>query len=267
MPARILIVEDNATNLELMAYLLVAHGHTVERAGSGLDGLEALAQRPFDLVLADVLMPHMDGLEFVARAKRERHASCPVIAVTALAMVGDKDRIVQGGFDGYIAKPIDPESFVHEVDQHLPAALRSTGVRERSEASAPASAGAASRGRLLLIVDDVPTNLLVIRAAVEPFGYQIVEARSMEDAIAAARVRRPDLVITDVHMPEGTGYDLIRAFKAESGLADVPFIFLSSTYWHDVDRARGLALGAKKFLLRPIEPRTLVDEIEATLES
>lgn len=266
MPARILIVEDNATNLELMAYLLVAHGHTVERSSNGRAGLEALAEGRFDLVLADVLMPQMDGLEFVARAKRERLATCPVVAVTALAMVGDKDRIMQGGFDGYIAKPIDPESFVHEVDRHLPEALRSTGVRERSQASAPAGGGAASRGRLLLVVDDVPTNVLVVRAAVEPFGYEIVEASSMQEAIAAARARRPDLVLTDVHMPEGTGYDLIRAFKAESALAGVPFIFLSSTYWHDIDRARGLALGAKKFLLRPIEPRTLVEEIEATLE-
>ena len=266
MPARILIVEDNATNLDLMAYLLGAHGHEVVGAGDGAEGLEQLQRERFDLILTDVLMPRMDGFAFVTRAKHDAGAACPIVAVTALAMVGDRDRIVDGGFDGYIAKPIDPESFVHEVDGFLAPTLRSSGASRAPSDAESSVSGAMPRGRTILVVDDVPTNALVVRAALEPFGYTIVDARSAADAIAAARRLRPDLVLTDVHMPDASGYDLIRAFKDDATLADIPFVFLSSTYWHESERARGLALGAKRFLLRPIDPRTLVEEIGAALD-
>jgi two-component system cell cycle response regulator len=117
-----------------------------------------------------------------------------------------------------------------------------------------------------LAVDDVPTNTQVLRATLEPFGYTVVEARSLKEAVEIASREKPDLVVTDVHMPSGSGYDLIRAFKADPDLHDIRFIFVSSTYWHELDRARGLSLGASKFLVRPIDPQTLVAEINETLQ-
>ena len=266
MPARILLVEDNATNLDLMTYILNAFGHTVTRARDGVAGLEALAGATFDLILADMLMPRMDGYGFVKQVRQDGLLT-PVIAVTALAMVGDRERILQAGFNGYISKPINPETFSHEVDRFLPADLRSGGRRAQarpSQSSAPVPT-AEPTGRTILVVDDVPSNAHVVRAAIEPFGHAVVEARSMDEALEAAAKRRPDLVLTDIHMPEGSGYDLIRAFKERPEMADIPFIFLSSTYWHELDKARGLSLGAKKFLLRPIDPQTLLDEVNDTL--
>jgi len=266
MPAHILIVEDNPANLELMAYLLDAYGHAVKRAGGAQAGLSALENERFDLVLADILMPGMDGYEFVRRARTGGFGEIPIVAVTALAMVGDRERTLAAGFDGYIAKPINPETFVHEVGRFLSEPLRSSGTRPHRPAPASEGQAAAPTGRTILVVDDVPTNAQVIRAAIEPFGHEVIEVHSMDEALTAARARRLDLILTDVHMPDGTGLDLIRAFKNDPALAAIPFIFLSSTYWHDLDKARGLSLGAKKFLLRPIEPRALVDEINATLE-
>lgn len=267
MPAKILVVEDNATNLYLMAYLLKAFGHHVTTAGDAELGLAALASEPFDIILADVLMPKIDGFEFVKRAKGAKPDGPPIVAVTALAMVGNRETIMQSGFDGYIAKPISPETFVGEVDQYLPEDKRSKAAVARSDSAGvperPASKG--SKERTILVVDDVPTNTHVLRATLEPFGYTVIEARSMEQAIEAATRDRPDLVVTDIHMPSGTGYDLIRAFKSDANLRDIAFIFVSSTYWHELDRARGLSLGAKKFLVRPIDPHTLVAEINETL--
>ena len=130
MPASILVVEDNEDNLTLIDYLLTAHAFTPLLARTGADGLRlALQERP-DLVLLDIRMTGMDGYEVAAAIKSEPAlAHTRVVAVTASAMVGDRERIVAAGFDGYIQKPIDPETFIETLRQFLPphAALGSVG--------------------------------------------------------------------------------------------------------------------------------------------
>lgn len=120
MPASILVVEDNEDNLTLIDYLLRAREFTPSLARTGADGLRlALAERP-DLVLLDIRMPGMDGYEVAAAIKREPALThTRVVAVTASAMVGDRERIVAAGFDGYIQKPIDPETFIETLRQFL----------------------------------------------------------------------------------------------------------------------------------------------------
>ena len=123
--ATILVVEDNEMNLELMVYLLRAFGYAPILATDGETGLETARRERPDLILCDLQMPGVDGLEF-ARIVRHDHtlAAIPLIAVTALATVGDKEKFLSGGFDGYISKPINPETFVREIEELLPAALR-----------------------------------------------------------------------------------------------------------------------------------------------
>ncbi|HVA27115.1 MAG TPA: response regulator [Candidatus Baltobacteraceae bacterium] len=124
MPARILVIDDNGANLELMLYLLSAFGHTVRGAVDGIDGLKQARSGVYDLILSDVLMPGIDGYElarrFTADGLRGR-----LVAVTALAMAGDRDRLLASGFDAYISKPIDPETFVAQIDELLALDLRS----------------------------------------------------------------------------------------------------------------------------------------------
>jgi CheY-like chemotaxis protein len=119
--ARILVIEDNPTNLELMVYLLQSFGHTSLTAGGGEEGIKmALAERP-DLIICDIQMPDIDGYEVAQRLKcHPVLRTVPLIAVTALAMVGDRDKVLTTGFDGYIAKPIDPETFVRQAEAFLP---------------------------------------------------------------------------------------------------------------------------------------------------
>ena len=116
--ARILVVDDNLPNLELMLYLLKKSGHDPVGFARSRDGLAAARQEPFDLVLTDILMPEMDGYEF-ARQYRQFPNRAKLLAVTALAMVGDRERVLAGGFDGYIAKPIDPVEFVPLIERYL----------------------------------------------------------------------------------------------------------------------------------------------------
>jgi len=120
MGHRILVIEDNPTNLELMTYLLNAFGHVTIAAQNGEDGVEsALSSRP-DLILCDLALPRMDGFAVARRLKAEPSLNgVPVIAVTASAMVGDREKVVSAGFDGYMTKPITPETFVAEVESYF----------------------------------------------------------------------------------------------------------------------------------------------------
>jgi two-component system cell cycle response regulator len=128
MPARILVADDNAPNLELMLYLLRACGHEVHGVADGLAAWAATRDQHYDLILTDVLMPGIDGYEFARRLSADQRR-VPLIAVTALAMVGDRDRLLASGFDGYVAKPIEPPAFIAYVEAYLPESLRSRGVR------------------------------------------------------------------------------------------------------------------------------------------
>lgn len=120
---RILIVEDNAANLELVRYLLASAGYEVLLADNGAKGLDlALREQP-DLVISDLQMPVMDGYALIAALQRAPAcAHIPVLALTALSMPGDRDHILRAGFVGYLSKPIEPEFFVAQIASFLPAA-------------------------------------------------------------------------------------------------------------------------------------------------
>jgi CheY-like chemotaxis protein len=128
--AAILVVEDNRDNMELMDYLLTAFGYSPMLALGGAEAVRRARQRPPDLILMDLQMPDMDGHEASAEIRREPGLEgCTIVAVTAFAMVGDKERILAADFDGYISKPIAPESFVGQVEGFLAPELRaSTGA-------------------------------------------------------------------------------------------------------------------------------------------
>jgi two-component system cell cycle response regulator len=265
MPVRILVVEDTRTSLELMLYLLKAFGYAATAVSDGLTALERLREGEFDLVLCDVLMPGIDGLEFARRYKSQsRRSGAPLVAVTALAMVGDKERLLASGFDGYIAKPIDPETFITQIESYLPERLR---FAESREVGTPQASAAASslRGPVVLAVDDTQVNLDVVRGALQGLGCRIVEARNAREGLRRAKEIKPDVILCDLHMDGGDGFELLRAVKSAPELHDVPFFFLSSTAWRAGEQIRGLQLGARKFLMRPIDPGTLRNEVEAAL--
>lgn len=126
--ARVLIVEDNEVNLELVVYLLEAFNHATLVARDGLEGWQIAQTELPDLILLDVHLPKLDGYELVQRLKSDPQTRpIPVVAVTALAMVGDRDKVLGAGFDGYITKPIDPQTMVSQVESFLN--LSSRGFR------------------------------------------------------------------------------------------------------------------------------------------
>jgi CheY-like chemotaxis protein len=119
MTATILVIEDNPANIRLVDYILRAHGYEPLLATSGAEGLRIAAEAKPDLILLDIRMPHMDGYEVAARLRQMDLKGAKIVAVTASAMVGDRERITAAGFDGYIQKPLDPETFITDIEQFL----------------------------------------------------------------------------------------------------------------------------------------------------
>lgn len=122
MRAKILLVEDNEQNRYLATFLLEQRGHIVIAATSGAAALELVAQVRPDLILLDIQLPGMDGHD-VARALKSdpRFRRIPIVAVTSYAMVGDRERAFATGAEGYMEKPINPATFVDEVEEYLKA--------------------------------------------------------------------------------------------------------------------------------------------------
>jgi CheY-like chemotaxis protein len=120
MKAKILLIEDNAENRYLVRFLLEKRGHEVILAESGPLGLELAARFRPDLILLDIQLPGMDGHAVARTLKTDPHLKhIPVIAVTSYAMAGDREKCLAAGAEGYIEKPINPETFVSEIERFV----------------------------------------------------------------------------------------------------------------------------------------------------
>ena len=128
--AKILIVEDNALNIKLFCDLLAAHGHQPEAVTDSRNALDAARAFSPDLVITDIQLPHVSGLELIRMIRaEEKLAEVPIMAVTAYSGRGDEDRIRAAGAQAYVSKPISVARFVQEVDALL-AGKRQTVTQE-----------------------------------------------------------------------------------------------------------------------------------------
>jgi two-component system cell cycle response regulator len=247
--ARILIIEDNPANIELMSFLLGAYGHTPLNAADGARGVAAARSELPDLIACDVNLPGMDGFQVLAALKQEPAlAAVPVLAVTALAMAGDREKVLAAGFDGYISKPIEPESFVAELEAFLagtpsaaaaaptpqpaasaipvaPAATATAVTASNPWASAPgpiatpvatpaatpvaADASAALARPTLLLVDDDRFMLGVLNDMLTGEPYRVLSAQSGEEALALLATEPVDVILCDQAMPGMRGTDVL----------------------------------------------------------
>src|SRR4029079_785226 len=117
---KVLLIEDNATNMAMARFFLESDGHTVLSATDAETGLTLARQEQPQLILMDIQLPGMDGLEAIALLKKDQATqNIPVIALTALAMRGDEERIRAAGCDGYIAKPMRYREFLAIVAERI----------------------------------------------------------------------------------------------------------------------------------------------------
>ena len=141
--AKILIVEDNALNIKLFCDLLAAHGHQPEAVTDSRNALEKAKSFEPDLVITDIQLPHVSGLELIRIIRNdEQLASVPIMAVTAYSARGDEDRIRAAGAQAYVSKPISVMKFAQTVDELLAQPAEpavGSGLAEHQESGEPGS--------------------------------------------------------------------------------------------------------------------------------
>ena len=117
---KILVIEDNETNLYMMRFLLEENNYEVVEARDGIEGVKLAVSEEPDLILMDIQLPLLDGYEATMQIKtNEKIKHIPIIALTSYAMVGDKEKTLKAGCNGYIEKPINPETLMAEIEKYL----------------------------------------------------------------------------------------------------------------------------------------------------
>ncbi len=217
--ARILIIEDNSANVELMAFLLTAYGHSAQSESDGAGGIAAARARRPDLIVCDVNLPGMNGFAVVAALKADPAlADVPVLAVTALAMAGDREKVLAAGFDGYISKPIEPESFVAELEAFLLAAGAPSAAlpppaphagRHPAPAPQQAAVPAPAAQPTILLVDDDPFMLAVLADMLGSEPWRVLSAASGPEALALLGREPVEVILCDQSMPGMSGTEVL----------------------------------------------------------
>ncbi|MYM74700.1 EAL domain-containing protein [Duganella sp. FT134W] len=252
MSARILIIEDNATNMELMVYLLRAFGYEPLSASDGEAGVAAARRERPDLIICDVHLPKLDGYGVVAALKADpevRHI--PALAVTALAMVGDREKLLQAGFDGYIGKPIEPDTFVAQIESFLQGVVSSPGNKNDTAT--------------ILIVDDHVLNREFLMTLLSYGGHRLLEAANGAEGLKMVMAEKPDLVISDILMPNMDGYEFVTRMHAHAETADVPVIFYTATYREREAMAVAQSCGVRWVLPKPSDPEVILATVHEAL--
>ncbi|HSP93913.1 MAG TPA: response regulator [Thermoanaerobaculia bacterium] len=254
--ARILVVEDSPDIRALIRMLLEPAGHEVRTAADGREAVEAARRERPDLVLMDLSLPVLSGWEATRQIKSDTATShITVVALTAHAMQGDRDRALAAGCDGFLAKPIDEETFASEVDSWLRRGRKErTGQAAASSSTAVPPEDASEKHGRVLVVDDNPEVADLIRADLEVDGNEVVAVGSLAEVSSLfTQNSQFDLAVVDVMLGRDSGYELTGELIARSG-EYLPVLLVTAG---TIDRERGYAAGADDFIGKPIESAEL----------
>jgi two-component system cell cycle response regulator len=258
----VLIVDDNEANLKVARVALESEGFDVRVAMDGEAAIDLLRSFRPRLILMDIQLPGLDGLEVTRRLKAEAATrDILVIAVTAYAMKGDREKALGAGCDGYITKPLDPIRLPSQVAQYLglsaaPAPVPwngNTRPADLESSPAPPEAAQAIDSATILLVEDNPTTRKMFRVSLETAGYRVVEAQDAGTALAFVARYRPALVIQDLILPDMDGLDLARELRRRFGDETVPIVCVSG-FLSRLDQARAMKGEFAQVLVKPVDP-------------
>lgn len=252
MGPTILLVEDNPMTRKLVRFALERDGCELLDAIDARTALRILESRKPDLILQDLCLPDMDGFELVAELRKRCGPGVPILAFSGFISRADEAHVAAAGFDGIIAKPVEPSRLVQIVRGHLPLAS--------------VASGQALGGRTVVVADDDPLQLKLLRFRLGQIGCVVMTAGDGAEALALAKGKAPDAIVSDVMMPGLDGFALAMAVRSEPGLSQVPIILVTSTYVEATDRDLALRAGANDLVQRTSDLKDVVEALRAAFE-
>jgi CheY-like chemotaxis protein len=213
-----LVVEDDDKSAELIRVQLETEGFTVLRAVSAEAALALAVQQPLVLITLDIMLPNMDGWEFLGRIKQVPALSA--IPVVIISIVAERNKGFALGAAAVMQKPISREE--------LYGTLVNLGLFPISE----------RRTLKVLIVDDDPKAVELIALRIQGLASTVIRAYGGREAIDAARLEHPDLIVLDLMMPQVNGFDVVEALKADADTAKIPIVVVTANQITNADRAR-----------------------------
>ena len=247
-----MIVEDNPLNMELVTDLLEKEGYDTIEANTAEDAIKYVKTEEPDLILMDIALPGMDGLTATKILIKEMGSdNVFIVALTASAMKGDKEKVLAAGCKGYISKPINIQSFVKEI----------AGFIEQRKSQKKIT----GQGGRILVVDDEEFNLEIINDRLVEQGYEVVLARNGEEALQKVHEFSVDLILLDIMMPKLDGYEVTRRLKKGNETKIIPIVMVTAL--KDVsNRVKALEAGADDFLVKPVEATELKARVKSLLK-
>jgi len=277
-PARILIVDDEAQNLELMEAMLGASGYEVLLGSEGEEALRLARERKPDLILLDLMMPGLSGFEVCARVKTDpQTGGIPVLFVTALNQISDKERAMAAGGDDFLTKPFQRTELLTRVEallkvRHLNRDLdralaylhelelvRHAQQPKKPQAHTPPAEGAGT----ILVVDDELLARQLFADVLREAGYVTHQAENGEQALEIAQQETIDVVLLDIMMPGMSGLEVLA--KLGELTPDSPVIIVTANPTSD-NAITALRLGAFDFIVKGFKNEVMLTTVARAMD-
>lgn len=243
---QILIVDDSAVVRGVLAKELMRSGVKVMQAENGQQALDIALSRELDLIITDVEMPAMNGIELCTSLKSNPSTQqIPIVILSSLDREGDIRKGYRAGATTYITKAQAKESLLETIETVL---HRTTF----------------QKGRLILVVDDSSTVRTLVEKGLKEVGFKVAKAQNGQVALDFLRNERPDLILSDIDMPVMNGEEFCRAVHSDPALTTIPFVVMSANNDRPIMR-RMLQLGADSYLVKPFNIDQLVITVEKLL--
>ncbi len=242
MAERILVIDDDIVNLKIAEHVL-EKDYNVTCAKSGMEGIDILKSNDIDLVLLDLYMPEMNGMDVLAKIREDASISAvKVVILTSSGMKTDVTEAIQLGALDFIKKPFFPTEFLDRIKKVLNIAKKDN----------------------ILVVDDDKMNLAIVHKMLG-IRYDVTCVSSGMDAISYLNNNVPDMILLDLHMPEMNGLEVLEKIREQDKLSDIPVVFLTA----DNDRKTEIDIfkaGAMDFIQKPFIAEVVIQRISRILE-
>lgn len=258
---KILVIENNKPNMDLITYLFKHFGYESICASDGEEGIQKAKECLPDLIISEIDLPKINGYQLAKVLKNDPELKkIPLIAVTAYAMAGDRNKIRSAGFDAYIPKPINPNQFIIQIEDVLPLHLQqSHSLDLHPGIDFPLVDASTKKIGNALVVTPHEGTLQLFRKLLEFMGFDVAATTSAHLAMQEIHKLKPDIILSNYSMSETNGLKFYRMLKEIPEYQAIPFILFDSRKLSDEELREISKSSIKRFILLPIEADIFID--------